>query len=66
MLPPNKSTSRTLAIGVGAPQSEGLSLLGTVLTLIIIGLPSAALILGVAVLAMKRRQSNPGQGYRAI
>lgn len=56
----------TLAIGVGVPQSEGLTPLGTILTLVIIGVPSAALILGVAVLAMRRRQSNPGQGYRAI
>ena len=57
---------RSLALGVGTPQSESLSVVGSVLTLIIIGLPSAALILSVALIVIRRRQTHPGQGYRAI
>ena len=57
---------RTVAMGVGEPQSETLSLVGSILTLVIVGLPSAALLGGVAMIVIKRRQSHPGQGYRAI
>lgn len=56
----------SLALGVGKPQSESLTIFGSILTLIIIGLPSAALILGVALIVIRRRQAHPGQGYRAI
>lgn len=56
----------TLAMGVGKPQTETLSTLVSILTLLIIGIPSAALILGVTMIVLKRRSSNPGQGYSAI
>ena len=53
-------------MGQGEPQKETLSLVGTILILVVVALPCLALILGVALVAYRRKAAHPGDGYRAI
>jgi len=72
LLPPDGSDSLsdsfywTVAMGLGKPETEGLSLVGSVLTVLIVGLPCLAVIGGGLLILYRRRSRNPGQGYRPI
>ena len=53
-------------MGLGEPQKESLSLIGSILTLLIIGLPCVTLLCAGLLVLVKKRATHPGDGYRAI